>query len=103
MEKLFFYGLAVVAIVIALFLLVVGPVQPAAACYSWQAFTCSEGRPTSTLNHLVDTRRTHDAVVARGITRLRVREVEQHIGSERVFVLGTPEFPYRHWLHAGEK
>ena len=100
MEKLFFYGLAVVAISIAALLLLAGP---AAACYSWQVFTCSEGRPTSTLNHLVETRRTHDAVVARGIARVRIREVEQNVGSERVFVLGTPEFPYRHWLHMGEK
>ena len=101
MEKLFFYGLAVVSISLAVLILLM--VEPVKACYSWQAFTCSEGRPTSTLKHLMDTRRTNDAVVARGIARVRIREVEQNVGSERVFVLGTPEFPYRHWLHAGEK
>ena len=96
-EKWFFYGLAMLAIAATVFLLLMGP---AVACYSWQIYSCSEERPTSTLNHLVETRRTRDAVVSRGITRLQ--EVEQHIEVERVFVLGTPEFPYRHWLHTGE-
>jgi hypothetical protein len=89
-------------IVIAFGLLAFLP-APAAACYSWQIYTCSEGRPESTIQNLVRVKNERRAVVARGFERVRVREVEQNIGSERVFVLGTPEFPYRHWLHAGEE
>ncbi len=77
---------------------------PASACCSWQIFTCSEGRPESTLRHLTRTRDEHRAIVARGVERVTVREVEQNLSENtRVFVLGTTEFPYRHWLHAGEK
>ena len=37
--------------------------------------------------------------VARGVERVRVRDVEQNVSENtRVFVLGTSEFPYRHWL-----
>jgi hypothetical protein len=44
------------------------------------------------------------AVVARGVERVRVREVEQNVSENtRVFVLGTSEFPYRRWLYAGEE
>jgi hypothetical protein len=91
-------------IIIAFGLLaVILPSSPASACYSWQIFTCSEGRPESTLRHLTRTRDEHRAVVARGVERVTVREVEQNLSENtRVFVLGTPEFPYRHWLHAGE-
>ena len=37
------------------------------ACYSWQVFTCSEGRPENTLRHLTRTRDANRAVVARGV------------------------------------
>ena len=77
--------------------------SPASACYSWQIFTCSEGRPESTIQNLVRIKNERRAIVARGVERVRVREVEQNVGSERVFVLGTTDFPYRHWLHAGEE
>lgn len=97
-EKVFFYGMAVLAIATTLILLWAGP---AVACYSWQVFTCSEGKPESTTQHLLRTRDERRAIVARGTHRVTIRDVET--SKERRFTLDTPGFPYRHWLHAGEK
>ena len=88
-----------------LFAVIVGamflPSSPAVACYSWQVFTCSEGKPESTANHLRRTRDERRAIVARGITRVTIRDAET--SKERRFSLDIEGFPYRHWLHAGEK
>jgi hypothetical protein len=53
--------------------------SPAAACYSWQVFTCSEAKPKSTAQHLLRARDERRAIVGRGIERVQVREVEQNV------------------------